>query len=73
MEPGEERVEGVLCRTPKGAAVMIQETDNADTAANTAANTAIGFDTDGNILCLSQTNPVEDLPRRERDGLQSAS
>jgi len=69
MEPGEERVEGVLCRSPNGAAVMIQETDNA----GTAANTAIGFDTDGIILCLSQTNPVEDLPRRERDGLQSAN
>ncbi|WP_338144865.1 VOC family protein [Cryobacterium glaciale] len=42
MEPVEERVEGLLYRTPKGAAIMVYETDNA----GTAANTAIGFDTD---------------------------
>lgn len=42
MEPVEERVEGLLYRTPKGAAIMLYETDNA----GTAANTAIGFDTD---------------------------
>ena len=114
MEPVEERMEGLLYRTPKGAAIMIYETDNA----GTAANTAIGFDTDdieaevaelrgrgvtfeeydfpglktengiattnedraawfkdteGNIICVSQTNRVEGLPRREREGLQSAN
>ncbi|WP_338145140.1 VOC family protein [Cryobacterium serini] len=42
MEPVEERTEGLLYRTPKGAAIMIYETDNA----GSAANTAIGFDTD---------------------------
>ncbi|WP_105035863.1 VOC family protein [Cryobacterium aureum] len=114
MEPVEERMEGLLYRTPKGAAIMIYETDNA----GSAANTAIGFDTDdieaevavlrglgvtfeeydfpglktengiattnedraawfkdteGNILCVSQTNQVEGLPRREREGSQSAN
>ena len=42
MEPEEERMEGLLYRTPRGAAIMIYETENA----GTAANTAIGFDTD---------------------------
>ncbi|WP_104176922.1 VOC family protein [Cryobacterium sp. Y50] len=42
MESDEERVEGLLYRTPKGAAIMMYETENA----GTAANIAIGFDTD---------------------------
>ena len=42
MESDEERVEELLHHTPKGAAIMMYETENA----GTAANTAIGFDTD---------------------------
>jgi hypothetical protein len=30
-------------------------------------------DTEGNILYVSQTNRVDGLPRREREGLQSAN
>ena len=114
MEPEEVRVEGLLYRTPKGAAIMMYETENA----GTAANTAIGFDTDdieaevavlrglgvtfeeydfpglktengiattnedraawfkdteGNIICVSQTVSFGSRPRRERDDSASSS
>ncbi|TFD08330.1 VOC family protein [Cryobacterium sp. TMT1-2-2] len=114
MEPDEERVEGLLYRTPKGAAIMVYETENA----GTAANTAIGFDTDdieaevavlrgrgvtfeeydfpglktengiattsadraawfkdteGNIICVSQTVAFSRSDARELEGSQSST
>lgn len=107
-------MEGLLYRTPKGAAIMVYETHNA----GTAANTAIGFDTDdieaevavlrgrgvtfeeydlpgwktengiattnedraawfkdteGNIICVSQTVAFGSRPMREREDAQSAN
>ncbi|MBG6212755.1 MAG: VOC family protein [Cryobacterium sp.] len=113
MEPDEERVEGLLYRTPKGAAIMVYETDNAGTAANTAIafvtddidaevaalrgrgvtfqeydfpglKTEDGIatmneeraawfkDTEGNIICVSQTPASDRRPMREREESQSA-
>lgn len=114
MEPVEERLEGLLYRTPKGAAILVYETDNA----GSAANTAIGFDTDdidaevavlrgrgvafeeydfaelktengiattkedraawfkdteGNIICVSQTVASDQGEAREREGTANST
>ncbi|MDH6236297.1 VOC family protein [Cryobacterium sp. CG_9.6] len=112
MEPDEERAEGLRYHTPNGAVILIYETDNA----GTAANTAIGFvaddidaevavlrgrgvtfqeydfpglktedgiatmnderaawftDSEGNILCVSQTVSSDVRATRQREESQS--